>query len=854
MTNVSMIWSSANPARATVDSQGMVTGLGLGTADITARAGNTQSQLRITVLPLRIQIRPEGPLTAQVRDTIQFEATALDVNEKPLAEQPSQWNVFGANGGQINAATINNRGQFAALGVSRVTVRALFQIPGGGTVPQVWETAEINIVPKLDYRVKRVLSSGDVRHSLQLQPVPVGSMAVNDAGQVAVVGLLDGIAGGLLYLDKGQISLLAAGGNAGPVVNAGQFGSVMDTPSPPAINRRGDVLSAISLNPGTQVLSLCNATGCKYPLVGGMNVGAAERIGGFGIRWGSLNDAGEIVFSTGFTQAGTTIPDNGLIRYTGGFADLVVSASDTLEGLSSPLRFTDWAIDNQGIVWFVAASNSDPSRQALYRREGFDRPVRVIGPGDRIGENRVSSVVNVVVLSNGVAYGAILEGGSATLVRMSGGQTSRVIMAGSPWLYSGSGPRGLLFWGNPSGPWGVHRWNGTSISPVFMQGQLAPNGQPLTQVDVAYETAAGEVIVQGRTPDNQLVIFRAGSSTAMLSGGDVLPLTAGPQFRFPAQLSVAGPSSVYLMLGGPASLFEADGISVTPKLIAGSRLPDETFASLNQAFSSGNDFYFQSGGIYKLTSAGIERLVPNNFTSGDGVNLSAPRLLAVSDAGSVLFNSSARLFVYEDGRIREVPRGSLPTAFSFNQIQTSAVDTRGRIFARFQNPADPFGSGPLYLFENGAWKPCAVPRETRVGAYVIDRVFSVRARGDRVYAVFQYLGNDSSMVEYGDDGWSHVIEYGITTPEGGVNIGVINNYDLNSRNDIAFVSTGNGFSSLIARVGGQLRQIYSHTYGDGSILPLASIMELRLLENGVVYFIAMDEEGLMGLYVAEPLF
>ena len=59
---------------------------------------------------------------------------------------------------------------------------------------------------------------------------------------------------------------------------------------------------------------------------------------------------------------------------------------------------------------------------------------------------------------------------------------------------------------------------------------------------------------------------------------------------------------------------------------------------------------------------------------------------------------------------------------------------------------------------------------------------------------------------------------------------------------------------MVARVGGQLRQVYSHTYGIGELLPLASIMDVRMLESGLIYFLAMNEEGQVGLYVAEPLF
>jgi hypothetical protein len=48
--------------------------------------------------------------------------------------------------------------------------------------------------------------------------------------------------------------------------------------------------------------------------------------------------------------------------------------------------------------------------------------------------------------------------------------------------------------------------------------------------------------------------------------------------------------------------------------------------------------------------------------------------------------------------------------------------------------------------------------------------------------------------------------------------------------------------------------VYAHTYDNPGLLPLTFYMESRILESGTIFFTAMNEQGEMGLYVAEPLF
>jgi hypothetical protein len=66
VTDVPVTWTSANPAIATIDTTGAVTGVAAGAVNIVVRAGTNQSTAQVTVIPAAVVVAPAPPPPAPV--------------------------------------------------------------------------------------------------------------------------------------------------------------------------------------------------------------------------------------------------------------------------------------------------------------------------------------------------------------------------------------------------------------------------------------------------------------------------------------------------------------------------------------------------------------------------------------------------------------------------------------------------------------------------------------------------------------------------------------------------------------------------------------------------------------------
>lgn len=114
-------WSSSDPARASVDSTGLVRGIVLGgPVTIAARVGTQTRTATGTVVPASVTIAPHTT-EIEVGSSIQFSATARDASGNVLDAGPVVWATQAASGTPI--ATITPTGLFTATayGESRVS-------------------------------------------------------------------------------------------------------------------------------------------------------------------------------------------------------------------------------------------------------------------------------------------------------------------------------------------------------------------------------------------------------------------------------------------------------------------------------------------------------------------------------------------------------------------------------------------------------------------------------------------------------------------------------------------------------------------------------------------------------------
>jgi len=160
-------WSSSNPTVATVSSNGLVSGIGAGTATISASSGGQQGSAQITVNAVAVgsvQVSP-GWANLSARQTLQLTATALDPNGNPMGGVTITWlsnapslasvsssglvtvlstsgtgsvQIYASAGGQTGHSTIT----FIAAPVATVTLSPTTATLNSGQTSQLTATAK----------------------------------------------------------------------------------------------------------------------------------------------------------------------------------------------------------------------------------------------------------------------------------------------------------------------------------------------------------------------------------------------------------------------------------------------------------------------------------------------------------------------------------------------------------------------------------------------------------------------------------------------------------------------------------------------------------------------------------------
>src|SRR5436309_2756139 len=121
--NETLNWSSSDPSVLSVDSNGVVTALRLGTAIIFVNGRGRSTKLGMQVLPDHIEVRPARSEMV-VGDQLQFIATAFDINLNPLPNAVFDWNLSNAGGFFTRLGTISPEGLMKAAATGPVTVKA----------------------------------------------------------------------------------------------------------------------------------------------------------------------------------------------------------------------------------------------------------------------------------------------------------------------------------------------------------------------------------------------------------------------------------------------------------------------------------------------------------------------------------------------------------------------------------------------------------------------------------------------------------------------------------------------------------------------------------------------------------
>lgn len=130
-------WTSLNSAVATVDANGKVKSVAVGTAGIVATAGTKADTANITVAggPAKVVISPKPATIAGIGGTAQLTATVTDAAGGVVANTPISWNTLD---GEVAAVSPTGQLTAVAVGTTRVVAKVT-------ATPAIVDTADVII-------------------------------------------------------------------------------------------------------------------------------------------------------------------------------------------------------------------------------------------------------------------------------------------------------------------------------------------------------------------------------------------------------------------------------------------------------------------------------------------------------------------------------------------------------------------------------------------------------------------------------------------------------------------------------------------------------------------------------------
>lgn len=222
-------WASADPAVATVDSAGVVTGVAPGTTEITATAGGRTGRLTLTVSPVAVaSVRVEpATLTLAPGDSAALVGTALDAGGAPLPRRVFAWSssapavatvsplgVVTAVAAGSAAITGTSEGRSAAVAVT-VVVPAVVSVTvapdsvdlGLGDSLALTATPRDSAGRPVAGRPVAWRSSDTTRASVS----PAGLVRARGPGAVTITATVDGTSGTAAVIVKLRFRSVSAG-------------------------------------------------------------------------------------------------------------------------------------------------------------------------------------------------------------------------------------------------------------------------------------------------------------------------------------------------------------------------------------------------------------------------------------------------------------------------------------------------------------------------------------------------------------------------------------------------------------------------------------------------------------------
>jgi len=866
ITSAAFNWSVSNQAVLTVDSQGNIQASTLGWSDIYADTNGARATIRLQVVPLAITVTPANQ-TVHVGDTVQYAATALDINSQPLPNVTLSWRAYGANSNTNNGIAITPGGLASTFGFGTYFVEAFFSytVVGGPFIQQFLGNTLLTVQEPALYTQTKLLDSTAVRQGFQLRERR-GLMSVNDSGQIAYVGWLEGFATAALLWNAGAFTPVTVAGTPAELP-----GSNLVDIDDLALNNNGEVSTRCVVAPirNCMLFGAQNGT-ANMILFDGSGGGSVTDLRNFQTTRFGLNDNSLTLFRADYENIGSTNLITGLFTTTAnGAAYPAVTAGTPLPGLGTTYTFDrDFGICNDGTILFYATNGSS---RALYRMTPDTTITRVIGTGDMLNGSPVVSLGNVAVGKNG-QYATMANNGTQNILLFSGDPSQYSVLptgyVNSIFAISSTGE--AVFNASVNNIYALYRWDGKSVKAVVVPGAPSPDGDVYAQVDSAGFNGKGEVIAQTRTLNNLLLVVDAGAGTG---GSQTIVFQSGAPVNTPA-----GPAFYNFVLNGhtgnpmiktgwySSDVLELAGGTLLPRFVNGDRMPDGWFYEGNDDVRRNGD-----GDLFVSTDQSITRVNASGSTllahfpqRGGGGTLYTGFQVAANSAGTVAlvggtsFNAQ-HLSILNNGVATPVAylggsgsyRTASPGGGYFQGSSDIGIDENGVLYANLT-----VNGGPNGLFSYtaaGGWTSVLKigdPYDTRN----VTGINSIRVAGTTCYAVIQTTAGLSHLAGYQNGAWTDIISYGDNIATGGVVSG-IGSFDANRKGAVAVNIYGQGGIQYVIYINGADQRVAAdnnHIISSSGEL-LMTFFQVSLNDDGRIFATAINDIDELVLYEFDPV-
>lgn len=873
--NQQLTWSVSDKTAFSVDAHGVVTAVGLGWADIYADAPGARGTLRLQVVPLSINVHPANQ-TVLVGTTVQYSADVLDVNSQPVPGITLSWRAYAANAGGSQDVGIDQTGLAFTFGFGTYFIEAYYNytVGAGPFIPRFFGNTLLTVNEPTMYSQAKLLDSSAVRQSFQLREHR-GLLSVNDSGQIAYVGWLEGYAtAALMWGSNGLVPLAVA---STPTDFPGS--NLIDINNP-AINNNGEISAQCVLLPPKGCLLFGNRNGTSsLILFDGVSGGGVANIRNYGTTRFGLNDNSITLFRADYFEIGGQTTKTGLFTTTSnGLPTLQVPAATALPAFASTYTFdTDFGIDNSGNIIFYATSGTS---RALFRMTPDAAITRIIGTGDMVNGTNVTSLGNAAMGKNGQFATMVNTSGTnpsgvvnpAYLLLWSSdaSKVSRVQVGYATTIYSVSGAGEAVYYGsNTNGVTGLYRTDGTTLRAAFTNGAPSPIGDSYAQFDSAGITAKGEVIAQARTTNNLLVVVNSGAGaaakpTVLFQTGAMVNAPAGPAFYSFVLNSHTGDPMI--KTGWYSyDVFELASGALVPRLVNGDRMTDGWFYEGNQDVrrnSDGDIFVSTDQSITQIGAGGStllghfpQRISAGNLNTGFQVVANTSGTVVITGGTnfgpqhiSILSNSVATPIAWLNGSGQY--RTASPGGGYFLSSSDIGVDDNGTIYAYLHVSGGP--DGLFYYTAAGGWKS-AVMIGDAYDSRNISSIDSIHVAGTACYAHLTTTGNVTHISSFQNGVWNDLLNIGDTIPVGGVVTFLYSQFDVNRKGGVAALVQGTGGIQYVVYLNSSNSYVVADNDNPRSTGELlVNYFNVSLNDDGRIFATAMNDVDQVVLYEFDP--